>query len=1156
MRLYSIPDFLHRSRFHPWEFLMKTFVTFVSQLQSAVSRTCAFIRPFSLWCIAIIICAQNVQQSAAQDFGRIHPQYQTFTWQNIESRSFDVYHTSGNEYLAQYAAAIAEDVLKTGQRTLGFSLNERLPIIVTASPGDAAQVNAARLLLPRGLIKDVTELRKNIAIVPFRGDWFQFRRELRQEIVSSMLTALYFGTTLPSPLTGQGVMPVWFTAGLANFVAAEGLDTETDMVVRDLILSEQFTSLNALEGAAKVRVGHMLFWYIAEKFGSGKITELLTRARGLGSVESAFRSTFGVSVDGFSNIWRRDLKEIYAQDASKYEDVEKIATRITDAGKDGSTMNTGAVYAPNADKIAFLSSSQGGGISGIGGANATSSVNAGTWSVMLYDGRQKRTDRLLSTGRMSNALSTTLSDNTLLAWNPAAFASSNPRLDGSQLAAVVAGSGTESVVLLTPANGAQQRLEMGFKQITGITFASDGKSLLLTAAENESPNLYSYDIAAKKLTKLTNDVFTEREPVASPDGKTVYFVSDRLHTLSTNTSSASVQMWDYNVQSSDVYAMTLATKRIERLTSTPQLRKTALALTPDGKRLLFTADYNGVFNLMEYSIATRTTLPKSNVQTGIWQPSLSRDGGGGGGGVSAGAASSSKLAFTSFKKGVANVYTMPSPLERKFTTAPEPTELRRQELERESAANKALGRSTVPSGRADAVDSTGTMSDAEPAEEKPSKYGKFEVNFDNQKMVEPNPELAARVAVQQAAVEASDFTTPGSLPVTSPLPFELLFDSWNVEPTFDTYFGSQLQTGEQSFLGNVGLSAQAVWKDVVGNNRLMVWGNVMFNYVNNDIFASYSYLPELIDYEASIFRSSRVLYVLDPQLRDLVPSRLTYWGVAAKAMLPLNSTMRLEGKLTLLNGIREGLGDRYQAANRSDFSLIPEARFVMDNSENAFFGGTVGSRGFAKVDAVPGMAGQSFVRLIADYRQYIPVKNFFTVAARASVGTNLGSTPQNFILGGQENAIVGRTFGVDVLPFVRAEDLYLLQAVTPIRGVPIASAQGRSFAAINAEVRVNLLAPDAATGFLSNLIGGLQGVVFADVGAVWNTDVRLRVPRQRFDVFQQPAGFEDGDLLMSVGLGLRTFLLGQYPLKIDVAFQNLQTGLSEPRFIIGFGYNF
>jgi Tol biopolymer transport system component len=903
------------------------------------------------------------------------------------------------------------------------------------------------------------------------------------------------------------------------------------MVMRDLIVNNQFTSLNTLDGAAKVRVGHILFWYISEKFGVGKITELLTRSRGLGSTENAFRSTFGVGIDGFSTIWRRDLKEMYAPDASKFDDVDKSATRITDAGKDGSMLNSAPVYAPNADKIAFLS------------AGVTSS-RGGYWDVMLYDGRTKRTDRILSTGRTANAFSTTLFESIPLAWNPVVNA--NVRPDGSQLAVVVANGGTEAIVLLNPTTGAQQRIELALKQIHDLTFTPDGKSIILTATEYESPNVYSYDIAAKKLIKLTNDIFTEREPVVSPDGKTLYFISDRLNTLTTNSSSAGVSMWDYDVQASDIYAMTLSTKRIERLTTTPQTRKTSLTLTTDGKRVLYTADQNGIFNLIEYTIATKAITPKTNLQTGIWLPTLSRDG--------------SKIAFVSFKKGVPNVYTIPasSVLERKFTTAPEPTELRRQALERESATEKALGRGTVPVSASGGTDSSSTItSTANPSsvEEQATKYGKFDVSFEKQKMVEPNPELAARMAAQQAATDVSDFSTPGKLP-SAPLPFELLFDSWNVAPTFDTYFGAQLQSGEQSFLGNVGLSAQAVWKDIVGNNRLFVRGNVMFNYVNNDIFASYSYLPELIDYEASVFRSSRELLVLDPQLRDLVPSRLIYWGVAAKASLPLSGTLRVEGKLGVVNTIREGIGDRYQAANRSDFILVPEARLVLDNSEASYFGTASGSRGFLKVEGIPGMASQSFVRIVADYRQYIPVKNLFTVAAHVGAGVNMGSTPQVFYAGGQENLIVGRTFGSDLLPFVRAEDLYFLQAVMPIRGVPIAALQGRNFATANVELRVNLLQPDAATGFLSNMIGGLQGVVFADAGAAWTGDLRLRVPLERFDVFQQPAGFEDGDILMSVGVGLRTFLLGQYPLKVDVAWQNLQTGLSQARFLIGFGFNF
>ncbi len=152
--------------------------------------------------------------------------------------------------------------------------------------------------------------------------------------------------------------------------------------------------------------------------------------------------------------------------------------------------------------------------------------------------------------------------------------------------------------------------------------------------------------------------------------------------------------------------------------------------------------------------------------------------------------------------------------------------------------------------------------------------------------------------------------------------------------------------------------------------------------------------------------------------------------------------------------------------------------------------------------------------------------------------------------------MLGRSIGPDILPFNRAEDIYFAQAVMPMRAFSIADAQGRNFFVANLECRVSILSSENTSGFLNSLLNGLQGVVFVDAGSAWTNTLRLNTPRALFDTFNQYVGLADGDLLVSVGVGLRTYLLGQYPIKVDMAWQNLQGGLMLPRVVVGFGYNF
>ena len=58
-------------------------------------------------------------------------------------------------------------------------------------------------------------------------------------------------------------------------------------------------------------------------------------------------------------------------------------------------------------------------------------------------------------------------------------------------------------------------------------FAPDGRSLLLTLAQNGNSDIYLWDIASRRATRLTNDAAIDTSPSFSPDGSRIVFNSDR-----------------------------------------------------------------------------------------------------------------------------------------------------------------------------------------------------------------------------------------------------------------------------------------------------------------------------------------------------------------------------------------------------------------------------------------------------------------------------------------------------------------------------------------------------------------------------------------------------------------------------------------------------
>ena len=152
------------------------------------------------------------------------------------------------------------------------------------------------------------------------------------------------------------------------------------------------------------------------------------------------------------------------------------------------------------------------------------------------------------------------------------------------------------------------------------------------------------------MTNLTNDVFSDADPAWSPDGKSIYFASDRTTHLDPSAVPADFKMQKYNFRQLDLFKIDVATKKITRITDLPNSDETSPVAAPDGKHLLFISDMNGINNIYLMDLDSNKIYPQTNSLSGVYQLSLSHDG--------------SKLAFNSLNNSGFDLFLMRNPLDR------------------------------------------------------------------------------------------------------------------------------------------------------------------------------------------------------------------------------------------------------------------------------------------------------------------------------------------------------------------------------------------------------------------------------------------------------------------------------------------------------------
>ncbi len=591
--------------------------------------------PFFLSTLSVlwVLCVPFGRASAqvGDNFGKNKVEYKDFKWHFIQSPHFDVYFYQGGRKLAEFVADHAEKSLDSIEQYMQYDITNRISILVYNSHNDFQQTNAVGEFLPEG-VGGVTEMLKNRVIIPYEGDYEMFRHVIHHELTHAVVAEMFYGGTYQSLLTGGGMsIPSWMNEGLAEFNSLHGLDIATDMFMRDATLSNSVPPLDRLGGYVQYRVGQTMYWYIEQKYGPGKVGELLHRVLTSRSVEGGFRSTFGLSVSEFSKKFIDALKVLYYPDIAKFQAPDEFAEPLADHKKLHDFMNASPVISPKGDQVAYISDR-----SDYYDVYVQSLVHPGQIRKILNGGGARASFEelhLLTPG---------------LSWSP----------DEKHVALASKAGETDAIFILNAdGSGPQVRLpNIDLDGVMELNWSPDGKYLAFAGYKNGQSDIYLYNLKTHQLRNLTRDAFSDHEPSWTADSKYIYFTSEREDHLVPGQYPLEYPS-PVNIQSPnrDIYRYELATNTITRITATEDAEEYYPVLTKNNK-LFYISDLNGINNIYEANADGSDSHPITNSVSEIVQISVSNDG--------------SKLCFSTMHQGGYDIYLLRNPLERHIPPLP------------------------------------------------------------------------------------------------------------------------------------------------------------------------------------------------------------------------------------------------------------------------------------------------------------------------------------------------------------------------------------------------------------------------------------------------------------------------------------------------------
>ncbi|MBN1396615.1 MAG: PD40 domain-containing protein [Bacteroidetes bacterium] len=1040
-----------------------------------------------------------VNKGTAQNsvFGKNKVQYKYFHWQYIQSDHFDIYFSQDGYEIAQFTASAAENAYESIKNLLRYEINNRISFVVYNSHNEFQQTNVISQFLEEG-IGGVTELFKNRIVVPFEGDYAQFRHVIHHELVHGVINDMFYGGTIQSLISNKAPVqiPLWMNEGICEYSSLKW-DNNSDMFIRDATVHNYLPPISHLNGYFAYRGGQSVWFYIANKYGEHKISEIFHEIKRARSVEKGFNSALGMPIKELSERWQKEQKVYYWPDVAKREEPADFSyKRLTNHVDDDNFYNTSPAISPQGDKIAFISD------------------RGDYFDVFLMSALDGEILGKIVSGQKTNDFEELHLLTPGITWSP----------DGKKIALAVKSGGHDAIITVDVESGSREKFEFDLDGIFSVHWSNDSSTLVFVGVKIPQSDIYLYNMETKELKDLTNDIFSDMDPVFSNDGKTVFFVSDRGDMISPSLVPEDFRIWDYESGQTDIYSLDISTGVIHRITTQPNGSKSSPVPSPDGKRILYISDINGINNLYNQCLETGEFYPVTNSISGIYQLSLSRDG--------------SKLVFSSMNEAGFDIYLMLRPLERKLNvTSLEPTEYYKikYNLPRDERPRELLSYS--PESDTIAVhDDVIVVADT--------------VGIETAYEPEAKPDFSGYIF----STASNDDTTNVPPPISKEVIADNLDSEGNYIPRrYKLNFSPDLVYGAAGYNTLYGLGGGAIiaFSDMLGDHQIVFQTNLMIDLKNSDYGISYYYLPGRIDWGFQAFHNAKFLLLDNDFYYFSVLYRFRTWGAGLTASYPIDRFNRIDGSLMWLNLSRENLDDPYEPKQSRSLAL-PLLSYVWDNSlwQGAWFGPNNGSRFNFTFYGTPKLGGEGLdiQTFTADYRSYNRLAKEFILAYRISGGLSTGGNKQNFFIGGTEGWF-NWDYTYNDIPIKNVEDFAFLTPVLPLRGFNYAQQVGTHFAVANLEFRFPLL-KYLIFGAVPIGFANILGTAFIDVGSAWTDSKSWKMWAV------DPSGETVlGDLLVGTGLGTRLFIFG-FPLRFDVAWRYKYSGFSEPYYYFSLGADF
>ncbi|MDB4927216.1 tolB protein precursor [Mucilaginibacter sp.] len=516
----------------------------------------------------------------AQYFGQNKVRYKKLNFKVYKTPHFEIYYYLKNDSMVKGFAQESELWYTLHQQVFRDTFKNANPIILYANHPDFQQTTAIDGEIDVGT-GGVTEGLKNRVVMPVMENNQMTRHVIGHELVHAFQYHLLLGKD-DANYDNINNLPLWMIEGMAEYLSLGKRDSYTAMWMRDAYLNHDIPTVKDLTESSKYfpyRYGQAFWGFIGSTYGDTIITPFFKNTARFG-LAYGIRRTFGYDDKTLSRLWKNSIENTYKPYLK--DTVQKPVGQLIISDKNSGKMNVAPAISPDGKYVAFLSEK-----------------NLFTIDLFLADAKTGVVIKKL-TSKVSN---THIDEFNFIesagTWSP----------DGKKFAFSVFNKGRNRMLVVeVPSGRIIDDVSMDkAEQFSNLSWSPDGNQIVFQGLAEGQSDLYLYNFNTKKITRLTNDKYSDNQPSFSRDGKKIVFTSDRTTYDRSLSQDITFNLAEYDLatgQTRDIILFNGANNLNPQYSS-------------DGTQIYFLSNRDGFRNLYRYTISTGKLEQMTNLFTGI-----------------------------------------------------------------------------------------------------------------------------------------------------------------------------------------------------------------------------------------------------------------------------------------------------------------------------------------------------------------------------------------------------------------------------------------------------------------------------------------------------------------------------------------------------------